>query len=534
MKYKHSFFRVEIKKDGTYLDVFPALEDGKTLEIKEIMDFMDRHGCSDYSVDALKRALRKLEDKPLQIKVSDQVIRPFDESAKVAVSKDRMLATIRFYPPSTGGKLMTEREVRAELEREKIVHGISDHVMEIFLKTRQYCVNFPIAKGTPPTRAKDTEIEYFFNTKPLAKPKVLEDGSVDFHNLNLFTPIKKGDLLAKLTPHDPGAPGMNVMGVNIPQNRPKVKRLKHGRNITMSEDKTTLTSDIDGNVTFANGTVFVADTYQVAADVDASTGDIEYEGNIMIPGVVRTGFMVRAKGDIEVNGVVEGATLVAGGNIVIKRGVQGMGKGMLTAGGDICAQFFESANVKAQGDIIAGSILHSDVQSGGRVVISGRKGYIVGGEIVCESYVEANSIGNKMETNTVIKVGVNPELYEELKDLATVVAELKDQMDEAASYLHVYKEKLKRGIKLRPENVKQIKQYTVKLEAVTKEWNEKKERLNDIRTILSRGKKGSVRVLGNCYRGAMFFISNQSYTVKEKEIHQLYKIKDGFVQPTSF
>ena len=91
----------------------------------------------------------------------------------------------------------------------------------------------------------------------------------------------------------------------------------------------------------------------MAADVDASTGDIEYDGNVMIPGTVRTGFTVKAKGDIQVNGVVEGATLIAGGNIVIKRGVQGMSRGRLVSGGDICAHFFESANVEAKGDVLA-------------------------------------------------------------------------------------------------------------------------------------------------------------------------------------
>lgn len=534
MRYKNSFFRLEIKEDGTYLDVFPPIEDGKSLEIKEIMDFMDSKGCSDYSVDALKKALNLLSDRPLQIKVSDTVIDSFDESAVITISNDKMVAYARFYPPSTGGKKMSEREIRAELEREKIIFGISDKMIELFLKTRQYCVNFPIAKGLSPTMAKDTQIEYFFNTKPLAKPKVLEDGSVDFHELNLFSTIHKGDMLAKLTPHDPGAPGKNILGIAIPQNRPKIKKLKHGLNITMSEDGTVLTSDIDGNVTFANGTVFVSDTYNVAADVDASTGDIEYEGNVMIPGTVRTGFTVKAKGDIEVNGVVEGATLIAGGNIVIKRGVQGMGKGELLAGGDICAQFFESANVKAQGDIIAGSILHSDVQSGGKVIISGRKGFIVGGEIICESYVEANSIGNKMETQTIIKVGVKPELYEEMKGLITEVSDLKEEVDETSSYLNVYKEKLKRGQKLKPENVKQIKQYTEKLEVITKERDEKNERLLEIRTILAQGKKGSVKVSGNCYRGVMLFISSQTYAVKDKETHSLYKINEGLVKPTSF
>ncbi|MGN0368559.1 MAG: FapA family protein [Wujia sp.] len=534
MRYKNSFFRLRIREDGTYLNVFPPMDGGKRLEINEIMDFMDKKGCSDYRVDALKKALDLMQDKPLQIKVSDVPISSYNESATITVSRDRMKATIRFYPPSSGGHIMSEREIRAELAREKIVHGIDERMIQLFLKNRQYCVNFVIARGTAPVRAKDAKIEYCFDTKPLANPKVLEDGSVDFHALNLFSTCKKGDILARLIPHEDGSPGMDVLGHTMNQNRPKKKVLKHGRNISVSEDGLTLVSEIDGNVTLADGTVFVSDTYNVAADVDASTGDIEYEGNVMIPGTVRTGFCVKAKGDIEVGGVVEGGTLIAGGNIVIKRGVQGMGKGKLVAGGDICAHFFESANVCAQGDINAGSILHSEVKSGGKIIISGKKGFIVGGEILCESYVEANSIGNKMETQTILKVGVKPELYEEMKHLVTEVSDLKSQIEENSSYLNVYKQKLKRGNKLKPENVKQIKIYTERLEELSEEFGGKNERLMEIRRILSEGKKGSVKVFGTAYRGVIMFISSQSYAVKDKETHSLYKITDGVVKPVSY
>ena len=37
MKYKNSFFRLDIKEDGTYLDIYPPVNDGKKLEIKEIV-----------------------------------------------------------------------------------------------------------------------------------------------------------------------------------------------------------------------------------------------------------------------------------------------------------------------------------------------------------------------------------------------------------------------------------------------------------------------------------------------------------------
>lgn len=530
MKYKNSFFKLDIRDDGTYLVVYPPVSDGKSLELKEIIGFLDKKGCTDYILADLKTMLDGLSSEKAELKVANTKIEPFNESAVVTVSLDKMTAYIRFYPPSTGGQLMTKREILGELEHESVCHGIATKVIDVFLVARQYCLNIPIARGTKPVPAKDSAIEYFFETKPLAKPAVLEDGSVDFHSLNLFSRVHAGDLLARLTPHELGVEGRNVYGQIVSTTKPKVMILKAGRNIKYSDDKLEIYSNVDGDVTLTNDTVFVSDTYTVAADVDASTGDIVYDGSVMINGTVRTGFSVKAEGDIQVNGVVEGATLIAGGNIVIKRGVQGMGKGRLECGGDVCAQFFESTNVEAKGNVIAGSILHSNIVAGDKVVVSGKKGFIVGGEVVCDSAVEVNTIGNKMETQTHIKVAVNNEIMDEIKKHITAVNEVIPEIEELNSYLNVYKTKLAKGMKLSPENIKQVKQYKARLSELEAVRDDNNEKLRELKSIIEAGKKGCIKLSGTAYRGVTLFISNQIYSVKEKDNHCIYRIIDGEIR----
>ena len=58
---------------------------------------------------------------------------------------------------------------------------------------------------------------------------------------------------------------------------------------------------------------------------------------------------VNAKGDVSVEGVVEAANIYAGGQIILKRGVQGGSKGYLEAGTNVIAKFIESATVKCGG-----------------------------------------------------------------------------------------------------------------------------------------------------------------------------------------
>ncbi len=75
------------------------------------------------------------------------------------------------------------------------------------------------------------------------------------------------------------------------------------------------------------------------------------------------------------DGVVEGASLKAGGQIVLKRGIQGMGRGILEAKGNIITKFIENATVKSDGYVSTEAILHSNVAAKGDVTATGRKGF---------------------------------------------------------------------------------------------------------------------------------------------------------------
>mgnify|MGYP002520568679 CR=1 FL=1 len=534
MKYKNSFFLLEMRKDGTYLVVYPAKNGGEVLQLKEILNFLDMKGCSGYDKKDVKKLLDNLGDARAEIIVNSKPIPAYNESAVVQISQDKMTAYMRFYPPSNGGRLMTKNEIYGELMPFNIKYGISEKIIDVFLMARQYCLNIPVARGKKPVPAKDTKIQYLFNTKPLAKPKLLEDGSVDFHELDLFTRVNKGQVLARLIPHTSGEEGKNIFGESIYPNKPKISTLKYGKNISISQDKREIVSNVDGSVSLTDDTVFVSDTYTVPADVDASTGDIDYDGNVIVSGNVRTGFTVKAKGDIQVNGVVEGANLIAGGNIVIKRGVQGLSKGSLTGGGDICAQFFESARVSARGNVLAGSILHSNITSGDKVLVNGRKGFIVGGEIVCRSYVEANTIGNRMETQTIIKVGVNSELYDEMKVLVSEAGEINAEIEEKKSFINTFKTKLEGGGTLTAENIKQIREYKAKIQELAPQYNLRNDRLGIIKKQLEDSKNGSVRVAGYAYRGVTIYIAGSIYIVKDKDAHGWYRIVEGEIKPTTY
>lgn len=525
MKYLNGFFQLDIRENATYVLVYPPKEDGKKVTVQEFVEYIERCGIHNYDLIQLNKDFSDVSEKK-EIFVSSDVISEVNETAKVRISSDRMSVYIRFYPPSKHGKLMTERDILNELIREKIKYGVSGKIVKAYLNGRQFCRDIPIAKGKAVVQGVDASIDYKFETCPTAKPKLNEDGSVDFHELNLFTPVKAGDLLAQLTPEYTGEEGIDVYGNKILPRKVQRLVLKHGRNIRMSEDRLSIYSEIDGDVKLEQDTVFVSNTYNVAADVDASTGDIDYNGNITIAGNVRSGFTVRATGDIEVNGIVEGATLISGGNIVIKRGAQGMGKAILDAKNDIVTKFIESCTVKAGHVINTGSSLHSDLTAGASVIVSGKKGFLIGGNISAGQVIEACVIGNKMNTQTILRVGVEPEVMDRFKELTVSIKEKQEEILNHQQILNGLKKKLKEGNKLLPNQIMIAKQSTERLTALNGQLEKESEEYINLKQEIENNKDGKVIVDHVVFPGVCIYISNRVYPVKDNRSRCQFRI-DG-------
>lgn len=531
MKYTNAFFQLDIRADGVYANIYPEQNGGKKIVVQEFVEYIEKCGIRNYNLPEINRAISQVKEKTT-VFVSPDVISEVNEMAKVRITGDNMLAVIRFYPPSKNGKLMSEKDILNELARYKIVHGISGRVIKAYMAGRQFCRDIPIAKGTPMVPGTDARIEYKFNTNPTSKPKLNEDGSVDFHELNIFTSVKKDDLLAQLIPAVPGTDGKDLFGNPVRPFKVNTLRLKYGRNIRLSEDKLSIYSDVDGDVKLEDDTVFVANTYVVPADVDASTGDIHYSGNVMVTGNVRAGFLVEASGDIEVGGIVEGATLIAGGNIVIKRGVQGMSKGNLSAGNDIVAKFLESCTVNAGGVINTGSSLHSDLNAGKKIVVSGRKGFLIGGTSSAGQKIEAYVIGNKMNSQTILKVGVEPEVMERFKDLTVSIKEKQEAILQSKQVLENLKKKVAEGVTILPNQLQYAKKEGETIVLLQKELDEESEEYITLKQEIENKKDGRVVVNNIIYPGVCIYISNRVYPVKDNRSRCQFRVDGADVVTT--
>jgi uncharacterized protein (DUF342 family) len=156
--------------------------------------------------------------------------------------------------------------------------------------------------------------------------------------------------------------------------------------------------------------------YSVQGDVDFNTGNLDFEGNIMVSGGVKPGFRLRASGNIQIGGTVEAAQVEAGGDIQVNGGIVGQGEAMVRAGGNIAARFVEAAELHAKGQILIGSeIRGSTCISEDRVIVAGA-GRIVGGQVRGKESVEARVLGSTSATPTSVQAGWGEEMTVEDMD----------------------------------------------------------------------------------------------------------------------
>ena len=90
-----------------------------------------------------------------------------------------------------------------------------------------------MAKGTEPVSGREGYVEYKFNTELKPRPKMNEDGTVDFHTLENVNHVTKGDTVAVLHPEYVGEAGTDVLNRSVNPDKVKHVVFRFGRNLVI-------------------------------------------------------------------------------------------------------------------------------------------------------------------------------------------------------------------------------------------------------------------------------------------------------------
>ncbi len=292
-----------------------------------------------------------------------------------------------------------------------------------------------IAKGKPPVDGNDAIVEHRLSgEKREKKPVMLKNGSVNYKEVRSYDVVSAGDILAVKKGATKGENGVDVFGNEIPAKDGKDVKIPNGKNTKLIRDGTVLIATRDGIPKIGENVIEVEEVLEIDGDVDYSTGNVDFPGDVHIKGGVKPTFVVKAKGNVKIDGIIEAATVQSEMNVEC-HGVKGKNKGIIYAKGDIRAMFLENANVECKGSLyVRDSIVNSVVRAGKSVEVLEGKGEIVGSNIAAKISVSAKRIGSWISSSTRIEVGIDPEL--------------RDRISELSAKIYIDKENLEKVMKL--------------------------------------------------------------------------------------
>jgi hypothetical protein len=367
---------------------------------------------------------------------------------QITIAEDKLAAWITV--KARGSVFPGETELYQAIREAGVVHGIDKEVVKRIAVKRQAVSELQFARGTPPVPGKDARLVWYVELRSPSKPTITKSGKVDFKELNQFAHVNKGDELVSKLPATEGTPGRTVTGEVI-QMPGRDVALPAGKNTQISEDGLTLYATADGYVFGDTREVHIDSVCCIKGDVNFSTGNVKFDGKILISGDVRSGFRVDATDSIYIEGNVEAANVYSqNGDIVIERGILGRGRAKVFAGGNLLCGFIQDAVVGVKRDVMIDRYaINSTVSSGGKIVLNSYEGLIRGGKTFAGDGIEANEIGSvqKLSTEIGITYSDSQTSDSERRDLHSTVEELRQKLsvlEKRIAFFRLLEDRLKR------------------------------------------------------------------------------------------
>ncbi len=319
---------------------------------------------------------------------------------QVSVTEDHMEAWVQVYE----GFAPSGEDHREALAAAGIVCGIDESALAAAEASPPIYEPVRLAAGQAAVDGTNAEVEFLFAT--LKSPFVVPDDpdapiAIDFKESKVLQHVGAGDVLARKTPATPGSSGFTVFGATLPARSGADVHFVAAVNTTYSDDRTAILAKISGVPALEKGNKVSVQAVFQTKNVDYASGNIHHIGSVKIEGDVLPGFRVEATGNIEVGGTVEGASLLAGGMVLIKGGIRNHAS--VEAVGDVFVKFVDSeSSVKSQGSIqVALDSIQSKLDALECIVVGGQ---VSGGHAKAGLSIEAGSAGSAREIATRFEV----------------------------------------------------------------------------------------------------------------------------------
>ncbi len=503
----------------------------------------DQQLSDDEAMQQLRKLIYGEKDDPVEVDFNDKTsqeepainvtkekLPPLDSKLSLEIAPDTMSAHIYITPPENGGKDVTVQDILALINSKHIFFGIDLAAIKEAVDNKIYNTKVQIAQGVHPVKGKDGYIEEVVKISESKKgPKERNDGTLDFKELGKIINVEKGQLICRVHYPVPGVDGKNIMGKSIKHIPGREVPDPLGRNTIFNEDKTMVIASISGSVSVVGGKYNVSEVYKISGNVDSSTGNINFLGSVIVGGDVKEGFSIIATDEVRIAGVVEGAYIKSGADVKISQGINGMGKGVIIANGDVECKFIENCRIQAFGDVIAQSVVGANISCDNNLIVTEGKGVIKGGNYSVAGSITAKALGSVSNITTNIVLGISVTLSEQISNLKTEADTLLQEITKL-NQVTTYFADLAKKHQLDQEKLALYNSAVYTHNEKVKVLQEKREQIDKMEVKLSESTKSNISLKDRIYPGVNITIGNFNTRIRnEIERPLIYLGQDNIV-----
>lgn len=443
----------------------------------------------------------------------------------VTITGDYMKAYMTV-PALAEGEKYTVQYLTEILGLNKVTMGIKEETLKEIVNAHLYDKEILVAEGDEVKDGEDGWFEYLFETQLSKKPVIQEDGTVDYKNIKMIELVEVGNEIAIYHPATRGEDGFDLGGQPKKSKNGKELAPLKGSGFEILEDGVTYRATMGGKITVKNNRLTISPVHEVSADVDLTSGNVDFNGDVIIHGSVAEGMSVKATGTVTVDQVVESAYIEGKKGIILRGGVLGKNGAKIRSKGPISALFFEYADVETESDIEADSFLNCRVYSGGSINLTGKKGRIVGGTVHAVCSIEAQEIGNMVGANTEVSVGVHCHVIEKMGAIERSVQEEEKQLRRIEDGLNQFEAMMQeKGLPFRddPRRMALVKEK-LRLTALLAG---RKEELTGLQKVVDAAEGAYIQIAKSVYPGVSISVDEQTVQVKDMQKAVEYKKYKG-------
>jgi uncharacterized protein len=431
---------------------------------------------------------------------------------KIQISNDKTTASIQKIKGTTLPGMIPLSTLLDYLRDQEITFGIiEDAAIEAWisnLETEDRAL--VVARGEAAVASQDGHIKFHFKKDYTNPGKLQSDGTIDFRDRGTIPYVHKGDLLAEKTPAKEGKQGIDVFGNPILVEEPLDPIFIAGSGTEIKEGTLTMYAALDGQPHVdAMGNITVNPELMIKGDVDFKTGNIDFNGNIIVNGIVKEGFTV--KGISLTAQEIEGATIELSGDLHISDGIT---EATIISVGNVHAKFINHSTVTGFGDLyIQREIIDSTVTISGACQNS--SGHIISSKIAAKLGIEAGKIGTASSKPALLKVGVDEHIQKKIQTID-------DQLEGSLTRLQELKEKIK---SIETQDQELYEQITKKAQIQDSAQNETRE-ITQALPFLTRDNDAA----GLQKAALQIKKLSESAETAEQELNKIFEIQDRYAR----